>query len=343
MIINSSDVTLISKHLQDDISRNIYGNRLLYALTGNIGYLRNVCMTIPEVVSFVDWIDKHKKRERILFGAGQWGNWIRETFDNINWDFFADNNSDNKVIHGIPVLSPEELVSSHMDSTVIITSKYHWQEIYEQLVDKGFDDELIYCLGKTIVDIESRIYFDLPELPNASHEVFVDAGGYDGQTSFGFAKWASVSENIKITVFEPEPEFQKKCHKTLENISNVTVVPKGLWDKDDVLLFDINGSESKIVEASDNAVKIPVTTIDGILKGDDVTFIKMDIEGSELAALKGGVKTIKQYKPKLAISIYHNSEDLIEIPKLLLKLNPQYKFWLRHYSMAWFDTILYAF
>lgn len=342
MIINSSDVALISENLQDDISRNIYANRLLFASTGNIGYLRNVCMTIPEVVSFGDWIDKHEKGEKILFGAGQWGNWIRETFDNIRWDYFVDNNVEKKAIHGIPVITPEDLVSSHKNSIVIITSKYHWQEIYKQLVDKGFDDEQICCLGKTISEIESRIYFDLPDLPHAPHEAFVDAGGYDGQTSLDFAKWASVSENIKITVFEPEPEFQKKCHKTLENISNVTVVPKGLWDKDDVLLFDINGSESKIVEASDNAVKIPVTTIDGILKGDDVTFIKMDIEGSELKALRGGGETIKKYKPKLAISIYHKPEDLIEIPNFLLELNPQYKFWLRHYSMAWFDTVLYA-
>ena len=190
MNINSSDVALISEHLQDDISRNIYANRLLYASTGNIGYLRNVCMTIPEVVSFVDWIDKHEKREKILFGAGQWGNWIRETFDNIKWDYFVDNNVAKKAIQGIPVISPEDLVSSHKDSVIIITSKYHWREIYEQLVDEGFDNEQICCLGKTISEIESRIYFDLPDLPHAPYESFVDAGGYDGQTSLDFTKWA---------------------------------------------------------------------------------------------------------------------------------------------------------
>lgn len=342
MIINSSDVALISEHLQDDISRNIYANRLLFASTGNIGYLRNVCMTIPEVVSFVDWIDKHEKREKILFGAGQWGNWIREIFDNIKWDYFVDNNVEKKTIHGIPVITPEELVSYHKDSVIIISSKYHWQEIYEQLIDKGFDDEQICCLGKTVSEIESRIYFDLPDLPHAPHEAFVDAGGYDGQTSLDFAKWASVSKDIKITIFEPESEMIKKCHKTLASIKNVTIIPKGLWNKDDVLLFDINGSESKIVEASENAIKIPVTTLDGIFNDSPVTFIKMDIEGSELKALKGGIKTIKYNNPKLAISVYHKPEDLIEIPKLLLLLNPKYKFWLRHYSMAWFDTVLYA-
>ena len=342
MNINSSDVALISEHLQDDISRNIYANRLLYATTGNIGYLRNVCMTIPEVISFVDWIDKHKKREKILFGAGQWGNWIRETFDNIKWDFFADNKVDKKTIHGIPVINPEDLVSSHKDSVVIITSKYYWQEIYEQLIDKGFADEQICCLGKIISEIESKIYFDLSDLPHASHEVFVDAGGYDGQSSLDFAKWASTSEDFVITIFEPDSSSQKKCQKTLVGIKSVNIIPKGLWDKDDVLLFDINGSESKIIDYSDKAIKIPVTSLDNVFKEHPVTFIKMDIEGSELKARRGGVETIKQYKPKLAISIYHKPEDLIEIPKLLLEMNPKYKFWIRHYSMSWFDTVLYA-
>jgi hypothetical protein len=73
-----------------------------------------------------------------------------------------------------------------------------------------------------------------------------------------------------------------------------------------------------------------------------VTFIKMDIEGSEYNALIGAADTIKKYKPKLAISIYHKPEDIIEILKLLLNMNQDYKFWIRHYSMAWFDTVLYA-
>ena len=52
----------------------------------------------------------------------------------------------------------------------------------------------------------------------------------------------------------------------------------------------------------------------------------MDIEGSELAAVKGAVKTIKAYKPTLIISLYHKGQDFFEIPPLLKKLVPSYHF-----------------
>lgn len=73
-----------------------------------------------------------------------------------------------------------------------------------------------------------------------------------------------------------------------------------------------------------------------------MTFIKMDIEGAELAALKGAKNTIKMYKPKLAICVYHNPLDIIEIPKLIKEIEPSYKLYLRHYSKFYSDTILYA-
>ena len=75
---------------------------------------------------------------------------------------------------------------------------------------------------------------------------------------------------------------------------------------------------------------------------DDVTFIKMDIEGSEYQALLGAKQIIKEKVPKLAISVYHNPEDIVQIPRLILSLRKEYKFYIRHYSSTGFDTILYA-
>ena len=68
----------------------------------------------------------------------------------------------------------------------------------------------------------------------------------------------------------------------------------------------------------------------------------MDIEGSELVAIKGAENTIKKFKPKLAISIYHRGKDIIDIPEYLLSINNQYKFYLKHISTSWVDTVLFA-
>ena len=93
----------------------------------------------------------------------------------------------------------------------------------------------------------------------------------------------------------------------------------------------------------DNA--FPVRTIDSLVASKDVSridFLKMDIEGSELAALQGAEKTLRQFKPKLAISIYHKFSDFFEIPLFLQSLSLGYRFYVDHYTIHAEETVLYA-
>ncbi len=80
-----------------------------------------------------------------------------------------------------------------------------------------------------------------------------------------------------------------------------------------------------------------------LLRGGGVTFIKMDIEGAEYQSLLGALKTIKKYRPKLAICLYHKPEDIIEIPHIILSINPDYKLAIRHYTTCNWETVLYAY
>ena len=83
--------------------------------------------------------------------------------------------------------------------------------------------------------------------------------------------------------------------------------------------------------------------MDEALSGQRVTFIKMDIEGSEMKALKGAEGIIKQQKPKLAICVYHKPEDIWEIPAYILSLRDDYKFYFRHYCYWGIgETVMYA-
>jgi len=68
----------------------------------------------------------------------------------------------------------------------------------------------------------------------------------------------------------------------------------------------------------------------------------MDIEGSELEALKGAEETIKKYHPVLAISAYHKPEDIVELPAYIRSIDPEYKFYLRSYHLEFTEIVLYA-
>ena len=68
----------------------------------------------------------------------------------------------------------------------------------------------------------------------------------------------------------------------------------------------------------------------------------MDIEGSELPALKGAVNIIKRNKPKLAICIYHSDSDMIDIAEWIHTVVPEYRLFVRQHSWEITETVLYA-
>ena len=110
----------------------------------------------------------------------------------------------------------------------------------------------------------------------------------------------------------------------------------GIWNSVGELSFsDSGGRQSTFVGASKRVV--PVTTIDAVASGRPISYIKMDVEGAEVQALAGGVRTITQYKPKLFVAAYHYDVDLFRLPQLIWQLVPDYKVYLRKhpYVPAW--------
>ena len=148
----------------------------------------------------------------------------------------------------------------------------------------------------------------------------------------------------RIYAWEPDEDNLSALKANTENLDNVKIVPCGLWHEKTELCFMADGSTgSKIVDRTESGVgRILVDSIDNVCAGDKVTFIKMDIEGSELAALKGAENVIKRDKPRLAICIYHKPEDLYEIPVWIKETVPEYKLYIRHHSETMAETVLYA-
>ena len=91
-----------------------------------------------------------------------------------------------------------------------------------------------------------------------------------------------------------------------------------------------------------NVGSICVTSLDKYTKDIEVGFIKLDIEGNEVNAIKGARETIVRDKPFLAICVYHKKGDILAIMDLIHNLEPSYRFWLRDYSITGKETVLYA-
>lgn len=167
-------------------------------------------------------------------------------------------------------------------------------------------------------------------------------GGDDGETTLDFFQWTKEEKTAFSYIWEPDIVNRKKCNEMLCDINErIEIVNKGLWDKKEKLRFSHDERESSRID-NNGELCIEVDRLDDVVK-DEVTFIKMDIEGAEIRALMGAKETIVRNKPKLAICVYHKPEDIVEIPKLILSFRDDYIFGFWHYSYADNETVLFAY
>lgn len=345
------DIRKIYNALADDESKYIFGNRLLYSLTGDEGYIENVIKATSEGLEFYRKLEQTNTR-KVIFGAGFWGKELARQYFKYGFECFVD----NKAVYpweekeGLIVVSFDEYLDKYRDATVFLGSRLYYSELYEQLVANGISQDQIVNVGKMIDDMSLRQYFDLPCMPRAKEEVFVDAGGFDGKTSKLFIQWCGGCYS-KIYIAEPEKQNIALINHNfgcdlLNGGGKIEILPYGLGDKEGMLEFieKANGA-SHIVKTADetgnNSTFVSVVSLDHVIE-EDVSFIKMDIEGAEYNAIKGAEQLIKRCRPKLAISIYHKIEDIWELPELILHICPDYRLYLRHYSIAQAETVLYA-
>lgn len=113
----------------------------------------------------------------------------------------------------------------------------------------------------------------------------------------------------------------------------------GVGSRNENIFFDDNETETKcmIGETRGRLVRIAEH-----LAGEKVSFIKMDLEGMEMAALKGADALIRKQKPKLAICLYHKISDFWNIPEYMLEMNPEYRLYIRQHTPHWPETVCYA-
>lgn len=350
MLIEDFEVKNIYDHMQDIVSKEIFMDRLNYSLTQDICFLEKMInRTLRKKKgwnTFYQTLQQLKNEKLIIFGAGIWGNILyRETFARVDWEKVIDNHPNEKRLADLPVISVKDFIGSYSGEYVVISSYKNSQMMISQLLEGGIPLEKIINAGKVIFELtEKAIYFDLEALlPQKEEEYFVDAGCFDGLTTKQFFKWCQGKGYSYC--FEPDEINIERIQNNLQgNSRDYEIIRGAVWSKNGMLTLESKGnfassvSEEKCMSGS----FVEAVSLDAYLKGKTVTFIKMDIEGAEMEALKGAANIIKEQRPRLAVSIYHKREDIWKIPLVILELCPDYNFYLRHYSFGNYDTVLYA-
>jgi FkbM family methyltransferase len=174
-------------------------------------------------------------------------------------------------------------------------------------------------------------------------DVVLDLGAFNGNSAIGLGRKAG--QHGKVYAFEPNPSTQDVWRRNIAKVglTNAELVPMGVSSRAERLRFTQAGAGSRIDPNGD--VQVEITTVDSFVRERElkkVDFLKFDIEGFEVDALAGCTETIRRFRPKIAISVYHLHHDLQKIPQAISEIAPWYKMYLRHNANYDGEIVMYC-
>ncbi len=184
----------------------------------------------------------------------------------------------------------------------------------------------------------------------AEGDVVLDCGGCWGETALHFAELAGYGGKVITMEFVPGnlDIMRRNLDLNPSLKSRIEVVPHPLGSsRDGVVYYEERGPATRVEpESFEGATgSASLETIDSLVAERSlptVSFIKMDIEGAEIEALRGAEGCLRAHRPKLAISLYHSLEDFCRIPRYLASLDLGYRFFLKHATIHAEETVLFA-
>lgn len=241
------------------------------------------------------------------------------------------------------------LLNYEIDRACVERHKERFRSVHEMLSDElSRETYAAFLSSKLTGDAEPLYdvfckdqYFPKEIIGLSESEVFVDGGAYTGDTLLTFLRKAG-GKYGRCYAFEPEPANIARLEALADRqrFRDVRIIGKGLWSKAGELRFTAAEGTTGSAIAETGSSSVETDTVDNL--APDATYIKMDVEGAELEALKGAAVTIRRNRPKLAICLYHKPGDLFEIPLFIKSLVPEYRFYLRQHQPVSCELVLYA-
>jgi FkbM family methyltransferase len=176
-------------------------------------------------------------------------------------------------------------------------------------------------------------------LSNKVAHVYVDGGAYDGDTVLRFVERNGTTYD-QIYAFEPDADNFAQLEARTRHLPRLRRFRQGLYSDRRTLHFSAGNDQGSYVSET-GEITIEVAAIDQVVDRP-VTAIKLDVEGSEAAALQGAVGQIAANRPGLCVSAYHSADDLFALPAQIRAVNPDYRLSLRQLTPWLYDTNLYG-
>lgn len=164
---------------------------------------------------------------------------------------------------------------------------------------------------------ESRVWEYLKPVKG---DVFIDLGAHAGKYALQVGRM--VGREGLVVALEPHPNNYQALLKGIElnALENILPFNVAAWHKDCSLkLFTTSVSiyHSAKLSVGSEWIEVEARTVDSIIRELDVShvdWVKIDVEGAEVEALRGLENTLSKYKPNLILEIrYRNLETIKQL------------------------------
>jgi FkbM family methyltransferase len=245
------------------------------------------------------------------------------------------------------------------DGPAVVANLARVRRLFADATDRALFDLLVACRSAGF-DAFARFFAEfrfrgtqyLDFLRGDAIATIVEGGIWDGQSTERFlSAWGG---GTRIIGFEPfiENFLESPPAPRLRALPNVCIEPFGLWKHEDRLQLELRLDGSSAI-ARGPAGRETVTKVIDVVALDDylpahgiesIDLLKLDVESAEPEVLLGATRTLRRCRPQLAISIYHQKQQMYEIPLFLDRLLDDYVYRLGHYNpkSPFEETVLYG-
>ncbi len=188
-----------------------------------------------------------------------------------------------------------------------------------------FNIDAIYQIAAETFDTNDWHYYQKQHTQIVKGEILLDIGTAEGLFPLVVADTCS-----KIFLVEPSRLFVDCLKQTFEPFREKVVIHNvAVGSSDGTINFSEDGLMGRIGEHQQSTVNtIDIKKIDSIIpEPQKITYLKADIEGHEYEMLKGAEFIIKNNKPKIAITTYHDENNAQGMIDLILSYVPEYKYY----------------
>jgi len=278
------------------------------------------------------------------------------------------NNTKKRLLSTLPAYYCDDWYNwFQMDYSFVLKNAARYEWLYSHFGDQLSGDVLIAFIqahltgdGTYLTSLRGNKnhQYDYELLNISPMDNMLDCGAYIGDTIHNVSSYLSELPS-RIIAFEPDEKnlrILRSRYQDKIDAGRIEIIPYGCGENNQFMKFySVNGGDSFFAASSSEAQtmwndgqeasEVQLIRIDDVIGDQPVSWIKMDIEGGELGALKGARETLIRNKPRLSICVYHRIDDLITIPMYLNSLSSEgvhYSYYLRHHGKSMSDTVLYA-